>query len=263
MFKKALYFVVAIAMSATIALPSNVFASGLYSSSAVVSSRTGLIQNGGIIIDDGRPPTVSDDLTYPSITPVNPSTQPSGKEIYDAIKLIEASYLHRNTDGTFSIDQAAGQVIKQEVLGQVTNGMKETNHAISQGILTSRSDMSVVETTPSYTNEVQASSNVIQDSYSYKGINKVVWRWYGKDVYANANACANLKWIFYRVAAVGGGAAMFFTFFCGPFTLPLGLYAVDAELMAITIDQGSTRSGAVIQCVGYRNYSVPFWAHLQ
>lgn len=289
MFKKILSFIVVVAMSTTIALPRHVFASEVSLDSSAIVSNSVSIQDSGIIIDDPTYPPINDDSgdnpTYPptnppviddpTTPPVNPPiddtsisvvqvdpTQPSAQEIYNSIKVIEENYLNRNTDGTFSIDQTAETVIDQEVLSKISTGMQEVNYEISQGTLTSRSDMSVVETTPSYSNELQSSSS-ITSYYSYIGVNKVVWRWYGEDIYADANKCASLKWTFYKVAGWGATAGGILSIFCGGATIPLLLYAGDALSMAITLDQGSTRRGAVIQCIGYRNYSVPFNVYLQ
>lgn len=282
MLKKALSFVVAIAISATIALPSNVFASGLS------SSGTGSIQNGGIIIDDGRPPTVSDDPTYPPINPpaddnIPPTTTPTPppstttppqqpsvfcQTIDQAVDTIQQHYLHRNSDGTFYIDSAAQSVLDNNLLQQITNGMSAINGLInSNQLYTDTSNNVMAVTTPqayAYSSSQSPSTSNIDGVSSTTGtvadLGNVVWHWYGFDVWSNRDQSTKMYNILSNCAYQLGFGASAGSFLKTPYGLIVyfgaGVYAYDFYLGAQQCAIGANNGGSVTYFLGKPSWAI-------
>lgn len=99
-----------------------------------------------------------------------------------AVELLE-EHVVRLGDGTFKIDtpEYFEEIISDEILIQIMNGMNVVNALISKGVLFSTKNLEVYN--------VGLISYDAQSIFTRGGVNKIVWRWYGWDLYLSHSIC--------------------------------------------------------------------------
>lgn len=186
--------------------------------------------------------------------------QKANEKLNKAISKL-TKYVVRNEDGTFRVDAPKGitDKIDSEIYDQIIEGMEGINVFVLDGKLRTTRELKVFD--PNDT-ELSIQGNV----------NKVVYRWYGLDIYMDstkANQLANALWLGVGGTTVATGVLMMIP---GVNGAVLGGGVVVGGLLTIGAGAvgyaNSSGDGIIIKCIltvdryGTVKY-VPYWVYSQ
>lgn len=153
--------------------------------------------------------------------------------VNEAIKIIEANYLHLQKDGTFSIDLRAKEVIPKEILNSLESGMNEINNEIKEKkLIVSHNSKgnNVVSIAMEITTKNSIQPNVYAATTS-PVVNNYKFFWWG--YIANANTVAtnilinNLEFLIGVCGAEGAVGAYFTVGASVVIAIATGIFAYD------------------------------------
>ena len=166
-------------------------------------------------------------------------------EIYDAVTELEP-YVVRLDDGVFRLDAPAKitKKISAAALEQILSGMQITNSLIRDGSLVTTDGLDVFL---AIDNQLTVISTAISG-----GVDKIVFRWYGYDVYLSH---ATINALIYA-AATGGGIATIIASIIPPAALVAGVIAGVVVIYMATITYFDSGNGTIIK---FLINGVPFY----
>lgn len=162
-----------------------------------------------------------------------------------AVTILEP-FVIRLSNGTFELDPPKKIILQipQEIYNQIVSGMRIINEQILDGNLVSTKNLLVFSS--------DSIGQPVLSATISGGVDKVVFRWYGVDIYFSHNTC--------RLIGLAGGSIPvivgLIAFYCppaAPFALPI---AAAIALGTIVIAYSDTGNGVIISCLPT---GTPFW----
>lgn len=196
------------------------------------------------------------------------ASEKRGEKITDhekAIQLIESQFLSVSEESNYVIHKNAQKYIDSTLLQNITESMEGVNELNKKEFVTiiSKQDIIVSDT---YKNMIISSAN--EAGYN---INEYVVRWYGADIYMDANnsniMAAQLATIS-GMGATGTAAVGLAGYFFPPLLIGAGIMGISTGYMAtlsgICWQGNATGRGSMLRCYVQRSFgaSIPYGAHI-